>query len=45
MSEETTHDFLVPGLTTFLYVVTVNSIGGADECVVLWCQVKVLETL
>ncbi len=26
-------------------MVAVNSIGGADTCVVLRCQVKVLETL
>lgn len=37
--------FIVPGLSIFLYMVTVNSIGGANTCVVLRCQVKILETL
>lgn len=36
---------VIPGLATFLYMVAVNSVGGADACVVLRCQVKVLETL
>lgn len=45
LCEESNQIFLVPGLTTFLDMVTVNSVGGADPCIVLWCQVKVLKTL
>lgn len=35
----------VPRLPSFLYMVTVNGIGGTDASVVLRRQVKVFETL
>lgn len=35
----------LPGLSIFLYMVAVHSVGRADACVVLWCQVKIFEAL
>lgn len=36
---------ILPGLSTFLYMVAVNRVGGADACVVLRCQVEIFEAL
>lgn len=42
---ESNQGLVVPGLAPFLYMATVNRVGGADTSVVLWRQVEVLEAL
>lgn len=36
---------IAPGLSSFLYMLTVNGVGGADPGVILRWQVKIFETL